>query len=129
MVCVNELSSLKCNKRDVLEKLLRIVAPFAPHIAEELWKKAGHERSITQSQFPAYDEKYLKEDTVKYPVAFNGKTRFTVDVAADIAKEELEKQVMELEDTQKRLQGKSPKKINYFTRSNGKYFELDRYKG
>ncbi len=111
MVCVNELSSLKCNKREVLEKLLRITAPFAPHIAEELWMKAGHEGSITQSEFPDYDEKYLKEDSVKYPVAFNGKTRFTLEVSADISKQDLEKCVLEHDDTQKRLQDKPLKKV------------------
>jgi leucyl-tRNA synthetase len=111
MVCVNELSSLKCNKREVLEKLLRIIAPFAPHIAEELWAKAGHDESVTKSEFPEYNEKYLKEDSVKYPVAFNGKTRFTLEVSADISKQDLEKFVLEHDDTQKRLQGKEPRKV------------------
>ncbi|MEA2040930.1 MAG: leucine--tRNA ligase [Bacteroidota bacterium] len=111
MVCVNELYTLKCNKRSVLEQLLKIIAPFAPHIAEELWEQIGNTGSVTHTQFPDFDEKYLKEDSIKYPVAFNGKTRFTVEVDAEISREDLEKLVLEHDDTTKRLQGKSPKKV------------------
>ncbi len=111
MVCVNELSKLKCNKREILEKLLLIIAPFTPHIAEELWEKAGHEEEISKTPFPEYEEKYLKENTVKYPVAFNGKTRFTVEVPNDMSKADLETFVMQHEDTLKRLTDKPAKKV------------------
>lgn len=111
MVCVNELSSLNCNKREILEKLLLIVAPFAPHITEELWEMAGHSEEIAKVPFPEYNEKYLKENTLKYPIAFNGKTRFTIEVAADMNKTDLEAFIMDHEDTKKRLTDKPAKKV------------------
>ncbi len=111
MICVNELSSKKCNKKEILEKLLLILAPFAPHIAEELWHRAGNNTSVVDIDFPEYQEKYLKESTLTYPVSFNGKMRFKLDLPADISKEEVEKIVMNHEKSQKWLGDKPPKKI------------------
>jgi leucyl-tRNA synthetase len=111
MICVNELTELKCNKREVLEQLAIIIAPYAPHIAEELWSKLGHAESITYAQFPECKEEYLIENTFSYPVSFNGKTRFFHELERSIPKEEVEKLVLELEQTQKYLEGKAPKKV------------------
>jgi leucyl-tRNA synthetase len=111
MICVNELSSKKCNKKEILEKLLLILAPFAPHIAEELWHRAGNNTSVVDIDFPEYQEKYLKESTLTYPVSFNGKMRFKLDLPADISKEEVEKIVLNHEKSQKWLGDKPPKKI------------------
>jgi leucyl-tRNA synthetase len=111
MICVNELTELKCNKREVLEPLAIIIAPYAPHIAEELWSKLGHTESITYAQFPECKEEYLIENTFSYPVSFNGKTRFFHELERSIPKEDVEKLVLELEQTQKYLEGKAPKKV------------------
>ncbi len=111
MVCVNELGKLKCNKREILEKLLIIIAPFAPHIAEELWEKAGNKTELYTTKFPEYNEDFLKENNIKYPVAFNGKTRFTIEVPTDTKKDELEKIALQHQDTIKRLADKPLKKI------------------
>jgi len=111
MICVNELTELKCNKREILEPLAIIIAPYAPHIAEELWSKLGHTESITYAQFPEYKEEYLIENTFSYPVSFNGKTRFFHELERSIPKEDVEKLVLELEQTQKYLEGKTPKKV------------------
>jgi leucyl-tRNA synthetase len=111
MICVNELGDLKCNKRAVLEPLLITICPFAPHIAEELWSKLGYTESISRSVFPKWDDKYLVEDTVKYPASFNGKMRFILELPADTAKEEIEKLALTAPESQKWLEGKTPKKI------------------
>ncbi len=111
MIAVNELSALKTAKRAVLEPLIVLISPFAPHLAEELWEKAGHEPSVEFVPYPAYDERYLVEDTKEYPVSFNGKLRFKMQLPASASKEELEKAVMEDPRTEKYLQGKQPKKI------------------
>ncbi len=111
MVCVNDLINLKCNKREVLENLLIVLSPFAPHISEELWNILGNKESITKARFPDYNDSFLVENTVKYPVAFNGKTRFTIEVSTDVSKEVIEKMIIEDERTEKRLEGKKPKKI------------------
>ncbi|MDX9932859.1 MAG: class I tRNA ligase family protein, partial [Bacteroidales bacterium] len=111
MICVNELGDLKCRKRAILEPLLIALCPFAPHIAEELWSKLGNTETISRATFPTWDEKYLIEDTVKYPVSFNGKMRFILEVAAGTAKEEVEKLALSAPDSQKWLEGKAPKKI------------------
>ncbi len=111
MICVNELTELKCNKREILEPLAIIIAPYAPHIAEELWSKLGHTESITYAQFPECKEEYLIENTFSYPVSFNGKTRFFHELERSVSKEDVEKLVLELEQTQKYLEGKSPKKV------------------
>jgi len=111
MICVNELTDLKCNKRVILEPLAIIIAPYAPHIAEELWSRLGHKETITYAGFPIVNESYLVESTFNYPVSFNGKTRFFQEYDLSLTKEELEKVVLSLEQTQKYLEGKTPKKI------------------
>ena len=111
MICVNELTSLKCNKRSILTDLTICLSPFAPHISEELWHKLGNETTIFDAQWPAYNEEYLKEDVFSYAISFNGKTRFTLDFSADATREEIEKSVLEHPNSQKWLNGKTPRKI------------------
>ena len=110
MVAVNELSAMDCNSREVLEPLCVLISPYAPHIAEELWSKLGHEGSISTAPFPIFEEKYLKETSKEYPISFNGKTRFTMELPLDLSKEEIEKAVLENEKTQEYLAGRTPKK-------------------
>lgn len=116
MICVNELTTLKCRKKTILQELIIILAPFAPHIGEELWHALGNENSVCDAQWPTYNEDYLKEDVVKYAVAFNGKVRFDVEFAADAPKEEVEKSVIESEQAKKWLEGKEPRKIIFVPR-------------
>lgn len=111
MICVNELGQLKCTNKAILEKLLVVVSPFAPHITEELWHAIGNETSVCNAQWPEFNEEYLKEDSVTYAVSFNGKARFNIEVAADMPREEVEKLALEHEGAQKWLEGKSIKKI------------------
>ncbi|MGQ0828416.1 MAG: leucine--tRNA ligase [Bacteroidota bacterium] len=111
MICVNELTELKCNKREILEPLAIIIAPYAPHVAEELWEKLGHKESITYATFPVCKEEYLVESAFNYPISFNGKTRFFQEYDLSLSKEDIEKEVMGLEQTKKYLEGKAPKKI------------------
>jgi len=111
MICVNELNELKCNKREIMEPLLVILSPFAPHITEELWKAAGHSDSILKASFPAYNEEYLKENTFSYPVSFNGKTRFMLELPLTLTKEQIEKEVLTNEATKKWLQDSPIKKV------------------
>ena len=111
MICVNELTAQKCNQREVLEPLAILIAPYAPHIAEELWSKLGHDSSITTAEYPVYEESYLVESTKDYPISFNGKMRFTMELPLDMGKDEIEKTVMADERTQKQLDGRTPKKV------------------
>ncbi len=111
MICVNELADAKCDKKEVLEKLVIILSPFAPHIAEELWSVLGNEGSVTDARFPLVEEKYLVEDSKKYPIQFNGKVRFTLDLPATASKDEVEKAVLAHAETQNRLEGATPKKV------------------
>jgi len=111
MICVNELTELKCNKRAILEPLAIILSPYAPHIAEELWSLFGHTETITYATFPQWKEEYLVEDEFEYPVSVNGKTRFKINLPLNIAKEEIEKQVLAAEDMQKWTNGSAPKKV------------------
>jgi leucyl-tRNA synthetase len=111
MICVNELTDLKCNKREILEPLVVLIAPLAPHIAEELWNKFGHTESVTFAKWPEYKEEHTVENSFSYPVSFNGKTRFFHELDAALSKEDVEKEVMALEQTQKYLEGKQPKKV------------------
>ena len=110
MVAVNELSSMNCNSREILEPLCVLISPYAPHIAEELWSKLGHEKSISTAPFPIFEEKHLKETTKEYPISFNGKMRFTMTLPLDLSKEDIEKAVLENEKTQEYLAGRTPKK-------------------
>ena len=93
MIAINELYELKCSKREILEPLVILLSPFAPHICEELWEALGHSESITFASFPEYVEAYTVEDTCTYAVSFNGKTRFTVDLPKAMPKDEVEANV------------------------------------
>ncbi|WKD85601.1 Leucine--tRNA ligase [Polaribacter huanghezhanensis] len=111
MIAVNELTALKCNKRAILEPLAILVSPYAPHIAEELWSLLGNKESISTAEFPVFDEKHLVESAKTYPVSFNGKMRFTLELSLDLSKEEIEKIVMAHEKTIAQLAGREPKKV------------------
>ena len=111
MIAVNELTAQKCSKRTVLEPLLILISPYAPHIAEELWEKLGNTESISTAHFPIFDPKYLIESSKNYPVSFNGKMRFTLELPLDLSKEEIEKTVLAHEKTEAQLEGRTPKKI------------------
>ena len=111
MIAVNELTAQKCNKRAILEPLLVLISPYAPHIAEELWSTLGHKESISTVAFPVFEQKHLVESTKNYPISFNGKMRFTLELSLDLSKDEIESAVMEHEKTQTQLQGRTPKKV------------------
>ena len=111
MIAVNELGELKCNKRAILEPMTIVLSPFAPHIAEELWHYLGHEDSITYASFPEYVEAYTVEDSVEYPVSFNGKMRFTIELPLGISQDDAVKAVLANEASQRYLEGKEPKKV------------------
>ncbi len=111
MICVNELSALKSNNRAILSDLLVVISPYAPHITEELWSLLGHETSIIDAAYPTYNEEYLKEDDIEYPVMVNGKMRTKIQVAADLSKEEVQEVALANETVQKWLEGKTPKKV------------------
>ncbi|MCF6349440.1 MAG: leucine--tRNA ligase [Flavobacteriaceae bacterium] len=111
MIAVNELTQQKCNHRKILEPLLILLSPYAPHITEELWSKLGHITSISTVTYPIFDASYLVESNKTYPISFNGKMRFTLDLSLDLSKEEIEKAVMTDERTQKQLDGRTPKKV------------------
>ena len=111
MICVNELSTLKCHHRDVLAPLAVLVAPFAPHIAEELWKRLGNTESITYAPYPVHEDKYLQEDSKEYPVSFNGKVRFKRAYATSMSVAEIEQAILADPQTAEQLQGNTPKKV------------------
>ena len=111
MICVNELSSLKCHHRDVLAPLAVLVAPFAPHIAEELWKRLGNTESVTYAPYPVHEDKYLQEDSKEYPVSFNGKVRFKRAFATTMTPAEIEQAILADPQTAEQLQGNTPKKV------------------
>jgi leucyl-tRNA synthetase len=111
MICVNELGELKCNKRAILEPLTIMLSPYAPHLAEELWEVLGHTTSVTKASFPEFDGQYLVESSFSYPVSFNGKMRFKIELPADMPKEEVEERVLSAAEAQKYLGGKTPKKV------------------
>lgn len=112
MICVNELTAAKCHSRKVLEPLVIVLAPFAPHVAEELWHSAlGHDTTVNDAKWPEWNEEYLKENNVNYAVSFNGKARFTMQVPADMPKEEVEKLALSNESSAKWLDGKTIRKI------------------
>ena len=111
MICLNELTALKCNKKAILEKVVVVLSPFAPHICEELWEIMGHDTTICDAEWPVYNEEYLKEDTIKYTISFNGKARFTLDFAADATNADIEAIVLENENSMKYIDGKPIKKI------------------
>ena len=111
MICINELQGLKTSSREVLQPLLILLAPFAPHIAEELWHAIGEETTIVAAEWPEYDEKLLVEDSFKYPVSFNGKTRFTIELPREASQDEIREAVLSADEAQKWLEGKTPKKV------------------
>ena len=111
MICVNELSSQKCNQRAILEPLAVLLSPFAVHLAEELWERLGHTTSVSSAPYPVFEEKYLVESTKNYPVSFNGKMRFTRELSLDLSPKEIEEIILADEQTQKQLQGRTPKKV------------------
>ena len=111
MICVNELGALKCHSREVLADLLVLLAPFAPHVSEELWHAIGNGGTICDAQWPQWDEKYLKEANVNYPVSFNGKPRFNISVPADMPAQEVQKLALENEAAAKWIEGKTVRKV------------------
>jgi len=111
MIAVNELITQKCNKRAILEPLLILISPYAPHIAEELWEKLGNTESISTAPFPIFEPQHLVESSKNYPVSFNGKMRFTMELPLDMTKDDIEKVVLAHQKTQAQLAGRVPKKI------------------
>ena len=111
MICVNELSGLKCNKRQVLSDLVKLIAPFAPHIAEELWQALGNQTTVCDAQWPKFDESYLKEDSITYSISFNGKTRFTLDFPADATQQQIQDAVLANEKAQGYINGQTIRKV------------------
>jgi leucyl-tRNA synthetase len=111
MICVNELTELKCSKRNVLSDLVILVSSYAPHIAEELWSLLGNTGSVSMASFPEFNPEYLVENTFEYPVSFNGKTRFKLELPAGLSIPEIERAALEAKESEKWLQGKPPKKV------------------
>ncbi|WP_396167469.1 leucine--tRNA ligase [Flavobacterium sp.] len=111
MICVNELATLKCNHRKILEPLAILMSPYAPHIAEELWSQLGHKESVSTAEFPICEEKYLVESEKEYPVSFNGKMRFTIKLPLDLTIPQIQEIVMADERTIKQLEGRTPNKV------------------
>jgi leucyl-tRNA synthetase len=111
MIAVNELTDMKCNNRAIIEPLVILLSPFAPHIAEEIWKNLGHGNSIAHAEWPVFNPEFLVENSFEYPVSFNGKVRFKITLPADMSKEDVEQAVMNHEQTQKYLEGNAPKKM------------------
>ncbi len=111
MICTNNLSDLKCHKREILEPLAILLSPYAPHISEELWEALSHEGSVSQVTYPMHEEKWLVENNFSYPVSFNGKMRFKLELSVDLSKADIEKAAVEAEEAQKWLEGKTVRKI------------------
>ena len=111
MICVNELSAQQCNQRSILEPLTCLISPFAPHIAEELWKLLGHQESLSKTPYPVYEEHYLIESSKEYPISFNGKMRFTKKLPLSLSPKEIENEVLADDRTQQQLDGRTPKKV------------------
>ena len=111
MICVNELTAMKCRSREIYEPLIVLLAPFAPHIAEELWHVLGHDTTVCDAQWPTWNEEYLKESTVKYAVSFNGKSRYTIEVPADADEEQVKQLALADAGAERWLDGKQPRKI------------------
>ncbi|GAA4246369.1 leucine--tRNA ligase [Winogradskyella damuponensis] len=111
MIAVNELSAQKCTSKSILEPLLVLISPYAPHIAEELWSQLGNSTSISTAAFPEFEASHLVESSKKYPISFNGKMRFTLELPMDMSKDDIEKTVMAHEKTIAQLDGRTPKKV------------------
>jgi leucyl-tRNA synthetase len=113
MICVNELADLKCHKKEILEKVLILLTPYAPHIAEELWHQLGNSGSILDAAYPVYESSYTTESSKEYPISINGKVRTNMNLALDLEQADVEKMVLQNEVVQKWLEGKAPRKIIY----------------
>ena len=111
MICLNELIDQKCNDKNVISDFLILLSPYAPHISEEIWSELANPESITLSSFPKFDSKYLVEKEISYPVSFNGKMRFKIDLPTDMQKNDIEKLVMNHEKTRTYLKEAEPKRI------------------
>ena len=112
MICVNELTEQKCNNKEILEQLTILLSPYAPHICEDLWQRLGNEAgSISYAEFPKFNEEHLIESSHQYPVSFNGKMRFKLELPLDLSKDQIEKEVLANEQSVKWLEGKDPKKV------------------
>ncbi len=111
MIAINELTAQKCTSKEILEPLLILMSPYAPHIAEELWSQLGNSDSISKASFPEFDASYLVESSKEYPISFNGKTRFTIELSLDLSKDDIEAAVLANEKTIAQLDGRSPKKV------------------
>ena len=111
MICVNELTSLKCVSKEIYQELVVLLAPFAPHIAEELWHTLGNTTSVCDAKWPVCNEEYLVEASINYAISFNGKARFNMEVPNGTSKEEVEKMALAHESSAKWMEGKTPKKV------------------
>ncbi|TNF70346.1 MAG: leucine--tRNA ligase [Bacteroidetes bacterium] len=111
MICVNELTVQNCRERKILEPLAILISPYAPHLAEELWSRLGHTTSISRAAYPEWEQKFLVESTKEYPISFNGKMRFTMELSLDLDKDEIEAEVLAHEKTRHQLGGKEPRKV------------------
>ena len=111
MICVNELFSLKCSKKEILNQLIIVLAPFAPHVCEELWDTLGHTDSVCDAKWPTYNEEYLVEDTINYTISFNGKARFNMEFPANETSEAIQSTVLADERSAKWMEGKSVVKV------------------
>ncbi|HPT15449.1 MAG TPA: class I tRNA ligase family protein, partial [Bacteroidales bacterium] len=111
MICTNELTDLKCNKRAILAELVVLISPYAPHMAEELWHLLGNTGSVCNAKFPEFNPAYTLDSTFTYPVSFNGKTRFMIELPLDMAVAEIEKAVLAAPESQKWLGGNPPRKV------------------
>jgi leucyl-tRNA synthetase len=111
MICINELNSLKCRKRTILQPLVILLSPFAPHLAEELWHLLGNTGTVCDAVWPVHNEEYLVEEVITYVISFNGKARFNIELPADTSREEAEKAALNHPYSAKWLDGKMPKKV------------------
>ena len=111
MICVNELIDQKCNCREIISDFTILLSTYAPHISEEIWQKLGNKTTITKAKFPVFNDSFLTEDNINYPISFNGKTRFQLQLASNLSKEEIEKEVMKNDRTIKYIGTNTPKKI------------------
>ena len=111
MICVNELTDQKCNSREIISGFTVLLSSYAPHISEEIWEKLGNKTSVTLASFPKFNPNYLIENEIKYPVSFNGKTRFTITLPSEMTKDEVEVEIMKHDKTTYYLEGKIPKKV------------------
>ena len=111
MICTNELSSIKCNKKEVLSPLVLALSPFAPHVCEELWSKLENQTSVSRESYPTYEEKYILDDSYEYPISINGKLRLKMTFSLDTPLKDIENQVLASEVVQKWIEGNSPKKV------------------